>query len=250
MNPKRTEDLLLSERFPRSSAYHPDWVVSSASGGANALWLTEWLAEGLELTAGHARPRPRLRRGRVVDLPAPRIRRAGLGDRLVVQRLGKPPAHSRCRGRGRRVSNPCGCPVAAVRRRSSSTRSCAIDSFVYYGTDDLYLNYLARFVKPGGQVGNRRCRADAGNRRRVPDHLREWWNQDVWCLHSAAWWRRHWERTGHRDIERADTLADGWRLWLDWQYAAAPDNATEITGARGRSRPISRLRPRRGSTQR
>ena len=26
----------------------------------------------------------------------------------------------------------------------------SIDSFVYYGTDDLYLNYLARFVKPGG----------------------------------------------------------------------------------------------------
>src|SRR6202035_1277364 len=28
-----------------------------------------------------------------------------------------------------------------------------IDSFIYYGTDDLYLNYLARFVKPEGQVG-------------------------------------------------------------------------------------------------
>ena len=29
----------------------------------------------------------------------------------------------------------------------------SIDSFIYYGTDDLYLNYLARFVKPGGPVG-------------------------------------------------------------------------------------------------
>ena len=37
--------------------------------------------------------------------------------------------------------------------RSSSTPSCRIDSFFYYGTDDLYLNYLARFVKPGGPVG-------------------------------------------------------------------------------------------------
>ena len=27
----------------------------------------------------------------------------------------------------------------------------SIDSFFYYGTDDLYLNYLARFVKPGGR---------------------------------------------------------------------------------------------------
>ena len=38
---------LLSERFPRSSAYHPDWVVASVSGGANALLMTEWLAEAL-----------------------------------------------------------------------------------------------------------------------------------------------------------------------------------------------------------
>ena len=28
-----------------------------------------------------------------------------------------------------------------------------IDSFCYYGTDDLYLNYLAGFVKPVGQIG-------------------------------------------------------------------------------------------------
>jgi ferric-dicitrate binding protein FerR (iron transport regulator) len=28
-------------------------------------------------------------------------------------------------------------------------------------------------------------------------------------------------------VERADTLADGWRLRLDWQRAVAPDNQTE-----------------------
>src|SRR5881296_3221360 len=27
----------------------------------------------------------------------------------------------------------------------------SIDSYIYYGTDDLYLNYVARFVKPGGR---------------------------------------------------------------------------------------------------
>ena len=43
---------LLSERFPRSSKYHPEWIIASASGGANALWLTEWLAEALDLQPG------------------------------------------------------------------------------------------------------------------------------------------------------------------------------------------------------
>ena len=103
-----------------------------------------------------------------------------------------------------------------------------IDSFIYYGTDDLYLNYLARFVKPGGQVGI----AGAGLMQEiegpVPEHLRQWWTNDLWCLHSAAWWRRHWERTGIMDIELADTLPDGWRLWLDWHKVVAPDNAAEI----------------------
>ena len=43
---------LVSERFPRSSKYHPEWVIASVSGGANALWLTEWLAAALDLRPG------------------------------------------------------------------------------------------------------------------------------------------------------------------------------------------------------
>jgi SAM-dependent methyltransferase len=103
-----------------------------------------------------------------------------------------------------------------------------IDSFVYYGTDDLYLNYLAQFVKPDGPVGI----AGAGLVREiegpVPEHLREWWTHDLWCLHSAAWWRRHWERTGIMEIAVADTMPDGWQRWLDWQTVIAPENGVEI----------------------
>jgi hypothetical protein len=40
---------LISERFPRSSRYNPDWVIANASGGANSLWLTEWLTAALDL---------------------------------------------------------------------------------------------------------------------------------------------------------------------------------------------------------
>jgi cyclopropane fatty-acyl-phospholipid synthase-like methyltransferase len=65
----------------------------------------------------------------------------------------------------------------------------SIDCFYYFGTDDHYLNYLARFVKPGGPVGI----ANAGTVREIegplPEHLREWWTDDRnfgWCLHSAA----------------------------------------------------------------
>src|SRR5437773_1047842 len=43
---------LLSDRFPRSNEYHPAWVISSCSGGANALWLTEWFTSVVDLRPG------------------------------------------------------------------------------------------------------------------------------------------------------------------------------------------------------
>ena len=62
----------------------------------------------------------------------------------------------------------------------------------------------------------------------MPEHLAAWWAPAYACLHSAAWWRRHWERTGIVDVELADAMPDGWRLWLAWQRAVAPGNAAEI----------------------
>ena len=104
----------------------------------------------------------------------------------------------------------------------------SIDSFFYYGTDDLYLNYLARFLKPDGKIGI----AGAGLMGEldgvVPEHLRDWWTSDLWCLHSADWWSRHWTRTGIVAVETADTLPDGWKMWRDWLLLIARDNVTEI----------------------
>jgi hypothetical protein len=47
-----SDQRLMSEHFPRSSQYHPDWVVAGASGGANVLWVTEWLTSALDLHPG------------------------------------------------------------------------------------------------------------------------------------------------------------------------------------------------------
>ena len=218
---------LVSERFPRSSQYHPEWVLASVSGGANSLWLTEWLAAALDLRpgmrvldlgCGRASSSIFLRREFGVQVWATdlwfsaseniqRIRDAGVEDGVF-------PIHADARS----------LPFAA----EFFDAIVSIDSFNCYGTDDLYLSYLARFVKPDGPVGI----AGAGLVREiegsVPEHLRDWWTQDVWCLHSASWWRRHWERTGIMDIELADTMPDGWLRWLDWHRVVAPDDDVEI----------------------
>ena len=218
---------LQSDRFPRASRYNPDWVIASASGGANALWLTEWLAGSLDLRAGmrvldlgcgRAASSIFLHREFGVEVWATdlwfsasenlgRIRDAGAGDRVF-------PIH--CDARSLPYADEFFDAIVSV------------DSFVYYGTDDTYLNYVARFLKPDGVLAI----AGAGLTReidgRVPAHLREWWEPTMWCLHSAEWWRRHWGRTGLVAVERADTMPDGWRAWLEWQLAVAPDNSVEI----------------------
>jgi cyclopropane fatty-acyl-phospholipid synthase-like methyltransferase len=218
---------LLSDRFPRSSQYDPEWVLANASGGANALWLTEWLTTALDLQpgirvldlgCGRASSSIFLRREFGVQVWATdlwysaseniqRIRDAGVDDGVF-------PLHSDARA----------LPFAP----NFFDAIIFIDSFYYFATDDLYLNYVAQFVKPGGVlaiVGVGLLQEFDGT---VPEHLREFWTQDLWAIHSVAWWRRHWERTGIVQIDVADTMPDGARFWLEWQKAVAPDNATEI----------------------
>ena len=218
---------LLSERFPRSSRYNPVWVLGNASGGANSLWVTEWLGSALDLRPGM----------RVLDLGCGRASssiflRREFGVQVWATDLWFSVAENMQRIRDAGVDDGV-FPLHADARSLPFAPGffdaiVCIDSIYYFGTDDLYLNDLARFVKPGGTLGI----AGAGLIREiegsVPDHLRDWWTSDLWCLHSAAWWRWHWERTGIMDIDIADTMPDGWQVWLDWQRAVAPDNELEI----------------------
>jgi cyclopropane fatty-acyl-phospholipid synthase-like methyltransferase len=222
-----SDQSLLPERFPRSAKYNPEWVLASISGGANALWMTEWLAAALHLRPGM----------RILDLGCGRAASSIFLHREFsaqvwatdlwfsvsenLQRIwdagaedGVFPIHADARS----------LPFAA----EFFDAIVCIDCFPYFGTDDLFLNYLARFVKPGGPVGI----AGAGLMREIegapPEHLRDWWTQDLWCLHSADWWRRHWERTGIVAVEVADTMPEGWQVWLDWHKEQFGDNEAEI----------------------
>ena len=221
------EDRLVSERFPRSSRYHPEWIKAGVSGAANALWLAEWLTEALDLRPGM----------RVLDLGCGQAMssiflRREFGVQVWATDLWFSASDNLQRIRDAGVDDGV-FPVHADARSLPFETAffdvvVSIDSFPYYGTDDLYLNYLLRYLKPGGVLGI----AGAGVMQEidtpVPDHLREWWEPGLCCLHSAAWWRNHWERTGLVHVDVADTLADGWQLWRDWLTVIAPDNALEI----------------------
>jgi SAM-dependent methyltransferase len=238
---------LICERFPRSNRYHPEWVIASVSGGANSLWLTEWLTTAMDLRPGM----------RVLDLGCGRASssiflRREFGVQVWATDLWFSASENIQRVRDADVDDGV-FPIHADARSLPFAAEffdaiVSIDSFFYYGTDDLYLSYLAQFVKPGSPIGI----AGAGLMREfegpVPPHLQAWWTQDLWCLHSAAWWRHHWERTSIIEIEVADNMPDGWQRWLDWHHVIAPDNRAEIEALendRGRNLRYVRLVGRR-----
>ncbi|HVV71215.1 MAG TPA: methyltransferase domain-containing protein [Verrucomicrobiae bacterium] len=224
-----TDNRLYSQRFPLASGYHPEWVLAAVSGGANPLWLTEWLSEAMQLRPGM----------RVLDLGCGRalssiFLRREFGVQVWAADLWFSAAENLERIRDAGVEEGV-FPMHAEARSLPFAPEffdavVSIDSFPYYGTDDLYLNYLAGFLKPGGLLGI----AGTGLRRElegeIPGHLREWWAAErPYCLHSADWWRRHWERTEIVDIAVADSLNEGCRVWLEWLRLIAPQNVTEIS---------------------
>ena len=241
------ENQLISERFPRSSKYHPEWIKGSASGGANSLWLTEWVAPQMNLKPGM----------RVLDLGCGRAASSIFLHREFGVQVWAVDLWNSCSENRQRIQDagvegsvfPLHADARALPFATEFFDAIvSIDSFPYYGTDNLYLAALARFVKPGGVVGI----ASAGLMQEiddaVPDHLREWWDPGFWSFHSADWWRRHWDRSGILDVELADAMTDGWQAWLDWHRTICPDNQTEIKAVeadRGRYLGYVRLVGRR-----
>jgi cyclopropane fatty-acyl-phospholipid synthase-like methyltransferase len=221
------DERLVRERFPRSWHYHPEWILTNASGGANSLWLTEWLAGAMDLQQGM----------RILDLGCGRASssiflRREFGAQVWATDLWISASENCQRIRDAAVGDgvfPLHCDARSLPFAAEFFDAIVcVDAFYYFGTDDLYLNYLANFVKPGGQIGIAGAGLMQEMPSEVPEHLKEFWTPDLCSLHSADWFRRHWERTRIVDVTVADHMADGWQWWLDWHKTNYPDNAVEI----------------------
>lgn len=218
---------LLSDRFPRANKYHPEWLVAGCSGGANPLWLTEWLTSRVDLRSGM----------RVLDLGCGRaLSSIFLRQEFEVEvwavDLWFSTSENLQRIRDADVEDGV-YPIHAEARSLPFANDffdaiISIDSFPYYGTDDLYLGYLSRFVKPGGQIAIAGAGLMGEIEGVVPERLAAWWEPIVYCLHSASWWRSHWEKMGIVNVELADSMPEGWKFWLQWQNVVAPENLAEI----------------------
>lgn len=245
------EGLFRRAEFPRSANYDSDWVLENMMG-PNALWLTESLAGCMDLTPGI----------RVLDLGCGK----GLSSIFLAKEYGvqvwaadlwieASDNYGRIRAAGveDRVF-PINAEAHALPFADGFFDAMiSVDAYHYFGTDDLFLeNHLAWAIKPGGQMGIvAPALVEELTSTDPPDHLRQYWEPAFFSLHSPAWWRRHWERSGLVSVEVAELVPDGWKLWMEsdlvWseRLGKPSDEADMLALDRGATLGFTRMVARR-----
>jgi SAM-dependent methyltransferase len=211
--------LLTLGRYPRAAAYDPDWVLAHRMG-PNPLWLVESLSAAmplargmrvLDLGCGKALTSVFLAREFGVQVWATdlwiaagenwqRVRDAGVADRVFPIQAE---AHA--------LPFADGFFDALV----------SVDAYHYFGTDDLYLGYVTRFIAPGGRLGMVVPGFGEEPAAVPPPELAPHWQWEMCTFHAPAWWRRHWERTGLVTVDVADRVPHGREDWTRWVEACA-----------------------------
>lgn len=245
--------LLSRPEFPRSSRYDAAWMVENQMG-PNALWLLEWLCERLPLSVGM----------RVLDLGCGRAMTSvflakELDVRVTAVDLWMDPDNNWRRVAEAGVADRV-CPIRAEAHALPFAAGyfdaiVSIDAYQYFGTDLLYLDYLARFLRPGGLLGV----VVPGLVRPLADGVPPWltepqsngkvfWEDSCRSFLTAEAWRGIWQGSPLLANVSADLQPDGWRHWADFERAIEasgkgifPSDAEALENDAGRTIGFVRL---------
>ena len=224
MSKEELEKMVSNESFPLSSKYDTQWAVENQMG-PNALWLTEWLCRDMELKPGM----------RVLDMGCGKgMSSVFLAKECGVQVWANDLWIEATENWGRIKEAGLEGQVFPIHAEAHALPYAegffdaivSLDSYHYYGTDDLYLGHILKFLRPGGQMGIvvPGLMKEFGGE--VPGHLTRkqksgsvFWVEECWTIHTLDFWRDSWGRSSLVEVELGDTLADGWRHWLQWEKA-------------------------------
>ncbi len=202
--------------YPLTARYDPVWIRANALG-ENALCQVEILSRRLPFRSGM----------RVLDLACGKATSSiFLAREFNVEVWAVDGAVSADDNRARAVEFGCERNVFPLRLEAHALPFAAgffdaiiaIDSYLYFGTDDRYLAYLARFLKSGGYLGvvdiafTRELQSAAD----APEYLHSRYATYWSFVHCAEWWRNHWNKPGLVDVLCAEYLAESEDLLHDY----------------------------------
>jgi ubiquinone/menaquinone biosynthesis C-methylase UbiE len=224
LSQKRMNELLKNDKYPRSAKYDPAWVLKGWMG-PNVLWLTEWLCEKMELKPGM----------RVLDMGcgcalSSIFLAKEFGVQVWANDLWVTATENWQRIKEMGVENQV-FPIHAEAHALPYAEDffdaiVSLDSYQYYGTDELYLPTFIRFLKPGGQIGI----VVPGLKKEItgppPEHLTRpsgnrssFWVDECWCFHTPEWWQRHWGKLNCIADVKAEHLKDAVKDWMQYENA-------------------------------
>ena len=218
------DNLLKKKEFPRSARYDADFQLSNQMG-PNSIWLLEELCEKLRLTPGM----------KVLDLGCGK----GMTSIFLAKEFGVQvwavdlwinPDHNWQRvvnaGVGHLVYPLKAEAHALPFAKGFFDAVISIDAYQFFGTDILYLDYLACLVKPDGQFGMVMPGWTQPLPNPVPLHLSEpqsngkaFWEPGCSCFQTADFWRNLWSYCPLVTGITASIQPDGWRHWRDFESA-------------------------------
>jgi cyclopropane fatty-acyl-phospholipid synthase-like methyltransferase len=102
----------------------------------------------------------------------------------------------------------------------------AIDSYLYFGTDERYMSYVAQFIKSGGFIGivDIALRRDIRSIEEAPDYLRPEYEKYWSSIHTVEWWKQHWQKTGLVDVSYAQFLPESDQILQNYCVECPPDH--------------------------
>jgi len=201
-------------QFPRSARYDIEWLCENEMGPCST-WLAEYLFEAMEVEKG----------SRILDLGCgmamssifiareydvqvwaadlwikatdnqERIARQGLGDRVF----------------------PINCEAHSLPFANGFFDAIvSLDAYHYFGTDELYLPYIARFLKPGGQIGIVVPGVEHEWTEDDRDRIGSYWEPYNYTHHTPSWWLGLWTRSECVDAVAEENMPGGYDVWLQW----------------------------------
>jgi cyclopropane fatty-acyl-phospholipid synthase-like methyltransferase len=194
--------------FPKATQYDPEWVRKH-SMGENVLFNLESLTKSLNLKPGM----------RVLDLGCGKaISSIFLAMEFGVTVWAVDEAISASDNYERILEAGCQDKVIPLEADARSLPFAeeyfdvviVVDSYTYFGTDEKYLPYIARFIKPDGCIAivDVCFTKEIESLDQVPKFLKPDFQNYWYFIHSIAWWRKLWEKTGLLHIEAAEELAE------------------------------------------
>jgi len=214
MTKQELQAALTIRQFPKSAKYDAEWICENQMGPCS-LWLCEFLMEKMTLTPGM----------RVLDMGCGKgmtsiFLAKEYGVTVFANDLWISATDNFKRFLDQGLQDQI-IPIHAEAHQLPYAEEffdaiISIDSYEYYGTDALYLDYISKFLKTDGQIGIvvpglTREFDDIG----APDYLLHDWS--LYSYHSPEWWLRLWRFSQCIEVEVSDLMPDGFDVWYHWE---------------------------------